>query len=132
MDRNFGSHLLKDEKLLWTGQPGDALFSPGDFFLVPFSLLWGGCQRNRIAALRHQRPVRHDVREQRDGVLRVQPGSTTPGVSRHTERGAGVSVGQRATDGELTEFGEVAEGREGSNFFYIGKGNPVISNTSVS
>ena len=35
--------LLKDEKILWKGQPeADILFSGSDLFLVPFSLFWGG------------------------------------------------------------------------------------------
>jgi hypothetical protein len=35
--------LLRDEKVLWAGQPDpDILFAPADRFLVPFSLLWGG------------------------------------------------------------------------------------------
>ncbi|MDI6758927.1 MAG: hypothetical protein QMD94_04575 [Candidatus Omnitrophota bacterium] len=35
--------LLKDESILWKGQPEvGILFSASDIFLVPFSLLWGG------------------------------------------------------------------------------------------
>lgn len=38
------SHLLSDEKLLWTGAPwqGLFLFRPSDAFMIPFSLLWAG------------------------------------------------------------------------------------------
>jgi hypothetical protein len=39
----FQEYLLKDEKILWSGQPDpNIIFTPMDFFLVPFSLLWGG------------------------------------------------------------------------------------------
>jgi hypothetical protein len=35
--------LLRDERVLWQGQPDPSKhFAPGDAFLVPFSLLWGG------------------------------------------------------------------------------------------
>jgi hypothetical protein len=35
--------LLRDERVLWQGQPDPKKhFAPGDLFLVPFSLLWGG------------------------------------------------------------------------------------------
>jgi hypothetical protein len=43
----FQSDLLKDEKILWTGQPEQKLFCGADFYLVPmglfvfcFSLFW--------------------------------------------------------------------------------------------
>jgi hypothetical protein len=42
IEAKFQSELLKEERLLWTGQPGSSLFVPADLFLVPFSLLWGG------------------------------------------------------------------------------------------
>jgi len=43
MNELFQEDLLKDEKILWTGQPETTvLFSGADVFLVPFSLLWGG------------------------------------------------------------------------------------------
>ena len=39
----FGAHLLKDEQVLWMGQPDPGiLFTGADVFLVPFSLFWGG------------------------------------------------------------------------------------------
>jgi hypothetical protein len=35
--------LLPGERLIWSGQPDPlAHFVPADFFLVPFSLMWGG------------------------------------------------------------------------------------------
>ena len=39
----FQSYLLSDERILWTGQPDPSrLVSSKDFFLIPFSLMWGG------------------------------------------------------------------------------------------
>lgn len=39
----FASDLMAGEHLLWTGRPDPGvLFTSGDWFLVPFSLLWGG------------------------------------------------------------------------------------------
>jgi len=39
----FQHELLKDEKILWTGQPETSvLFTKADIYLVPFSLLFGG------------------------------------------------------------------------------------------
>jgi hypothetical protein len=39
----FEGRLSDDERLLWTGRPDpNALFGIADYFLVPFSLLWGG------------------------------------------------------------------------------------------
>jgi hypothetical protein len=39
----FQQELMKGEKLRWTGQPDpSAIFTAGDIFLVPFSLVWGG------------------------------------------------------------------------------------------
>lgn len=39
----FQNDLLRDEKILWTGQPDPkAIFTRIDFFLVPFSVLWLG------------------------------------------------------------------------------------------
>lgn len=39
----FREDLLKDEELLWTGQPEITQhFTGADIFLVPFSLMWGG------------------------------------------------------------------------------------------
>ena len=40
---NFDEYLLKDEKVLWKGQPETSvIFTRADIFLVPFSLMWGG------------------------------------------------------------------------------------------
>jgi hypothetical protein len=40
---NFDEELLKDEKILWKGQPDpNKNFTKKDYFLVPFSILWGG------------------------------------------------------------------------------------------
>lgn len=39
----FKDELLKDEEVLWCGQPDSSvIFSGSDIFLVPFSILWGG------------------------------------------------------------------------------------------
>ena len=39
----FQPELLTGERILWTGQPNPRIiFAPYDFFMVPFSLLWGG------------------------------------------------------------------------------------------
>jgi hypothetical protein len=39
----FGADLLKEEQVLWMGQPDPGiLFTGADVFLVPFSLFWGG------------------------------------------------------------------------------------------
>lgn len=39
----FRDELLKDESVLWSGQPDpQRYFAPADVFLIPFSLLWGG------------------------------------------------------------------------------------------
>ncbi len=39
----FQPELLKDEKILWSGQPETkVLFTRADVFLAPFSVLWGG------------------------------------------------------------------------------------------
>jgi hypothetical protein len=36
-------HLLGGERILWTGLPDpNRLFTLGDVFLIPFSLMWGG------------------------------------------------------------------------------------------
>jgi hypothetical protein len=38
----FDNELLKDEKILWTGQPDPSIiFTREDIFLIPFSLIWG-------------------------------------------------------------------------------------------
>ena len=42
MEANFQGELLPEERVLWTGRPGQSVFSPADWFLVPFSLVWGG------------------------------------------------------------------------------------------
>ncbi|MFC1483363.1 hypothetical protein ACFL56_03785 [Candidatus Margulisiibacteriota bacterium] len=42
-DQIFQPDLLSDERLLWTGQPDPSkLFTKGDIFMIPFSLMWGG------------------------------------------------------------------------------------------
>lgn len=39
----FQPDLLRDEKVIWAGQPSARFrLSGGDIFLVPFSLMWGG------------------------------------------------------------------------------------------
>ncbi|MCM8813347.1 MAG: hypothetical protein NC924_05350 [Candidatus Omnitrophica bacterium] len=43
MEDIFEPDLLKDEQILWSGQPDPAVwFMPADLFLIPFSCLWGG------------------------------------------------------------------------------------------
>jgi len=42
MNEQFKDNLLKNEEILWCSQPETVLFSSGDFFLIPFSFLWGG------------------------------------------------------------------------------------------
>jgi len=43
IEEQFRDDLLKDEEILWAGQPETSvLFTGADVFLVPFSLLWGG------------------------------------------------------------------------------------------
>ncbi len=40
---DFQNDLLKGEKLLWTGKPARGLlFTPQDWFWIPFSLMWCG------------------------------------------------------------------------------------------
>lgn len=39
----FRGELLSDETVQWSGQPDPSvIFSKGDIFIIPFSLLWGG------------------------------------------------------------------------------------------
>ncbi len=39
----LGDYLLPDEDVLWFGQPDPRIiFARADFFMVPFSLVWGG------------------------------------------------------------------------------------------
>ena len=39
----YRGQLFSDEKVLWEGHPGTGfIFRPIEFFLIPFSLLWGG------------------------------------------------------------------------------------------
>lgn len=38
----FKDDLLKNEEILWCSQPETVIFSLEDFFLIPFSILWGG------------------------------------------------------------------------------------------
>lgn len=43
IEEQFREDLLKDEKIIWSGQPDTSVrFTRADIFLVPFSLLWGG------------------------------------------------------------------------------------------
>jgi hypothetical protein len=40
---DFADRLLRGEKFLWSGRPAQGLLFTGrDWFLVPFSLMWGG------------------------------------------------------------------------------------------
>ncbi len=39
----FGSDLLRDERILWSGQPDPSiLLSKADIFIIPLSVLWAG------------------------------------------------------------------------------------------
>lgn len=38
----FMNELLKNEEILWSGQPENTIFTTSDIFLIPFSLIWGG------------------------------------------------------------------------------------------
>lgn len=39
----FPARLLEDERILWSGQPGQGVrFTARDWLAIPFSLLWGG------------------------------------------------------------------------------------------
>ncbi len=39
----FQKELLKEEKMLWCGQPDTSVvFTKADIFFIPFSILWGG------------------------------------------------------------------------------------------
>ena len=40
--RAFADDLHPGERILWAGQPGGALLSKADFFVIPFSLAWAG------------------------------------------------------------------------------------------
>jgi hypothetical protein len=43
VERALQPELLRDERLLWTGQPDPSkLFTVMDLFLIPFSLVWTG------------------------------------------------------------------------------------------
>lgn len=41
--RKIQSYLSSEERLIWSGKPGQGIiFRPSDALLIPFSLLWGG------------------------------------------------------------------------------------------
>jgi hypothetical protein len=43
LENIFQEELLKDEKILWMGQPNpDIKYTSMDWFLIPFSIMWGG------------------------------------------------------------------------------------------
>lgn len=43
IENELRPNLSLDEKLIWTGKPKTGIiFRSSDFFLIPFSLLWGG------------------------------------------------------------------------------------------
>jgi hypothetical protein len=43
LENIFQDELLKDEKILWMGQPNPNIkYTSMDWFLVPFSIFWGG------------------------------------------------------------------------------------------
>jgi len=43
MQELFQEELIKDEHIMWTGQPDTSVvFTRADIFLIPFSLFWGG------------------------------------------------------------------------------------------
>jgi len=43
LENIFKHELLKDEKILWVGQPNpNIIFTSMDWFLIPFSIIWGG------------------------------------------------------------------------------------------
>lgn len=43
IDSRFEPELLRDERILWTGQPdAGRIFAQSDIFMIPFSLLWAG------------------------------------------------------------------------------------------
>ncbi len=43
MNQLIREDLLSDEHMIWAGQPDNSkIFSKGDLFLIPFSIMWGG------------------------------------------------------------------------------------------
>lgn len=59
MNELIKDELIKDEEILWYGQPNSkVLFSVADIFLIPFSLLWGGFAMFwEITAITHRAPL---------------------------------------------------------------------------
>src|SRR6185436_3407043 len=42
-EREIARYLEAGERVLWVGQPARGIrFRPGDIFMIPFSLMWGG------------------------------------------------------------------------------------------
>jgi hypothetical protein len=42
-EQMLSGELARDERLLWSGRPRQGLqLRPADWYLVPFSLMWGG------------------------------------------------------------------------------------------
>jgi hypothetical protein len=42
-ETNLTKHLLKGEKIIWSGRPGQGLIFTGqDWLMIPFSFMWGG------------------------------------------------------------------------------------------
>jgi hypothetical protein len=43
LETEFQNDLIPAEKIYWSGQPDPSVvFSSSDFFMIPFSLMWGG------------------------------------------------------------------------------------------
>jgi hypothetical protein len=43
LETEFQNDLIPSEKIYWSGQPDPSvIFNASDFFIVPFSLMWGG------------------------------------------------------------------------------------------
>ena len=59
VEQQIAQQLEGGEQLLWSGQPGSGIrFRRADFYMVPFSLLWGGFAVYwEILAFRHESPL---------------------------------------------------------------------------